>query len=93
MVEFENWALFETQTITTLERDENKYWKVTYKVVQKRILTPLSELEEENVSMTAHDRSMERALASATLSVVEYLKANDYNLFDIERLEDANYTN
>ena len=82
------WDSITTTKDATLLSDG--YWEVTYTVIQKRSLNG-KDWEEKRAEVSEVSRSRNQAESEAVDNMMRLLATYDFNLFNVDEEEDAEY--
>lgn len=79
-------------TFVYAEIQSNGGWRVDYKIVHKRTID-LINWEKRDVVITSFDNDIDKAIANALTTVLQYLNAVDFDLFSDEGLDSSKLVN
>src|SRR3989304_2134829 len=69
------------------KKDKNDFWRVSYKIIQKRSIDGGETWEEKSIASSATNENLDRAYASAFLTLSIYLEKVCGNLFLEDEIE------
>src|SRR3990172_10318096 len=69
------------------EKGGDNFWKVNYKIIQKRSIDGGETWEEKSIASSATNENLDRAYASAFLTLSIYLEKVSGNLFLEDEIE------